>query len=147
MIDIIIPIVLIVIGIVIVLLRNKMKPNSTKTVTATPDKKSESAPVIKTRSIPLEELVIPGNFPSELVFYFGSQTGTAEKFCGYLQEEANKIGISQTKVIDFEEFKPDVFAQHELVIICVSTHYEGDPCDNTKKFYKWLKEQRRIKET
>lgn len=27
------------------------------------------------------------------------------------------------------------------MIICVATHYEGDPCDNTKKFYKWLKEQ------
>jgi NADPH-ferrihemoprotein reductase len=21
----------------------------------------------------------------------------------------------------------------------VATHYEGDPCDNTKKFFKWLK--------
>ncbi len=27
----------------------------------------------------------------------------------------------------------------------MSTHYEGDPCDNTKKFYKWMREQRKIK--
>ncbi|MFS8160148.1 MAG: flavodoxin domain-containing protein [Candidatus Roizmanbacteria bacterium] len=25
-------------------------------------------------------------------------------------------------------------------MLCVSTHYEGDPCDNSKKFYKWFKE-------
>ena len=24
--------------------------------------------------------------------------------------------------------------------MCISTHYEGDPCDNTKKFYKWIRE-------
>ena len=29
----------------------------------------------------LTNLEVPGNIP-EIVFYFGSQTGTAEKFCG-----------------------------------------------------------------
>ena len=43
--------------------------------------------------------------------------------------------------MDFEDFNPEVFVKHELVIICMATHYEGDPCDNTKKFYKWFKEQ------
>ncbi len=28
-------------------------------------------------------------------------------------------------------------------MICVATHYEGDPCDNTKKAYKWLREERK----
>ena len=29
------------------------------------------------------------------------------------------------------------------MIVCAATHYEGDPCDNTKKFFKWLREQRK----
>lgn len=39
-----------------------------------------------------------------------------------------------------------MFTKHSVIIICAATHYEGDPCDNTKKFYKWLKEQRKTKD-
>lgn len=28
-----------------------------------------------------------------------------------------------------------------MAIIIVATHYEGDPCDNTRNFHKWLKKQ------
>lgn len=49
-------------------------------------------------------------------------------------------------MIDFEDFTPETFSKHPLVIICVATHYEGDPCDNSKKFYKWFKEQHKGKE-
>lgn len=34
-----------------------------------------------------DDLVVPGNFP-ELTIYFGSQTGTAEKFANQLDQEA-----------------------------------------------------------
>lgn len=81
---------------------------------------------------------IPGNFP-ELVFYFGSQTGTAEKFANQLNEEAYYVGVEHSKVIDFNNFKPEKFISSKLVVIVVATHYEGDPCDNTKAFFKWLK--------
>lgn len=47
------------------------------------------------------------------------------------------------RVLDFEEFKDDVFAKHPLVVVCAATHYEGDPCDNTKKFYRWLRDARK----
>ena len=46
-------------------------------------------------------------------------------------------------MLDFEEFKDDVFAKHPLVVVCAATHYEGDPCDNTKKFYRWLRDARK----
>src|ERR1700733_13124422 len=49
--------------------------------------------------------------------------------------------------MDFEDFKPEVFCKHELAIICAATHYEGDPCDNTKKFFKWVRENVKTKET
>jgi len=42
-------------------------------------------------------------------------------------------------VIDFNDFKEETFPEEELVICVVATHYEGDPCDNTKKFFKWIK--------
>lgn len=28
----------------------------------------------------------------------------------------------------------------------MATHYEGDPCDNSKKVYKWLRDTRKIKD-
>lgn len=33
------------------------------------------------------------------------------------------------------------------MVTCMATHYEGDPCDNTKKFFKWMKKCVREKET
>ena len=97
--------------------------------------------------MPLEELKVPDSFPNEVAFYFCSQTGTAEKFCQGLEQELNSILGTSThrslKIYDFEDFKEDVFTKHPLTIVCASTHYEGDPCDNTKKFYRWLKEVRK----
>lgn len=46
-----------------------------------------------------------------------------------------------SKVIDFEDFDEEVFLKHKLIVIMVATHYEGDPCDNTKKAFKWLREK------
>lgn len=39
-----------------------------------------------------------------------------------------------------------MFTKHQLVIACISTHYEGDPCDNTKKIYKWVRDQKKQKD-
>lgn len=55
------------------------------------------------------------------------------------------MGIENSKVIDFNNFKEDEFVQHKLVVVCVATHYEGDPCDNTKNFFKWIKKLKRDK--
>ena len=93
---------------------------------------------LRERQKKLEQLTVPGNFP-ELTFYFGSQTGTAEKFAKSLDEEATYMGVDVSTVIDFNNFKPEEFVQHKLVVVVVATHYEGDPCDNTKAFFKWFK--------
>ena len=66
----------------------------------------------------VEKLNVPENFPQEIVFYFGTQTGTAEKFCGTLEQEIqqffNKDPSNQrvARVIDCEEFTPESFAKH-----------------------------------
>lgn len=88
--------------------------------------------------------MVPGNFP-EVVVYFGSQTGTAEKFANELSSDADTLDIENCRVVDFNSFNPEEFVKHKLVIVCIATHYEGDPPDNTKKFYKWLKEIKRDK--
>jgi len=49
--------------------------------------------------------------------------------------------VENARVIDLEDFTEDTFIKHPLIMFCVATHYEGDPCDNTKKFYKWFKDQ------
>ena len=48
--------------------------------------------------------------------------------------------FESVEVINFEDFTTD-FGQNKdvLTIICVATHYEGEPCDNTVKFHKHIK--------
>ena len=45
-------------------------------------------------------------------------------------------------MVNFEDFDENSFGKNkdELNIVCVATHYEGEPCDNTAKFYKWVKD-------
>ena len=33
----------------------------------------------------------------------------------------------------------------ELTLVCVATHYEGEPTDNTAEFYRWTQELKREK--
>ena len=108
------------------------------------EKKKEADAAASNRAEQLSKLKVPGNLPP-VHFYFGSQTGTAEKFATVLDEEANMLGIEDSKVIDFNNFSEDTFAEQALVIVCVSTHYEGDPCDNTRNFFKWIKKTIREK--
>ncbi len=86
-------VLLVFVGLAFILMKKDAKPvlkgssdqtSGTKTGSQTDlDKANE-------KSVPLESLVAPSNFP-EVVFYFGSQTGTAEKFATVLDEEANKL--------------------------------------------------------
>lgn len=101
------------------------------------------------RSEKLKHLRLPSNFPSVANFYFGSQSGTAEKFCQQLEEEAQQLFVfDKTQVLSFEDTDYSKFGKSadEMTIICVATHYEGDPCDNTAEFYKWIKELKRNNE-
>ena len=40
-----------------------------------------------------------------------------------------------------EKFKAEQFSSHKLILVCVATHYEGDPTDNAKNFHKWIKDE------
>lgn len=45
-------------------------------------------------------------------------------------------------VVNLEDFSADEFGKRadELSIFCVATHYEGEPCDNTAKFYDFIRQ-------
>ena len=87
-------------------------------------------------------MVCPANFPQDVPIYYGSQTGTAEKFAQTLDEEAHTLGIN-SRVVDLDKFDAEEFAKHKFAIFVLATHYTGEPTDNSKAFYKWIKQSAR----
>lgn len=51
------------------------------------------------------------------------------------------MGVPKLEIVDFNNFNEETFLKHKMAIVVVATHYEGDPCDNTRNFHKWLKKQ------
>lgn len=94
----------------------------------------------------VSNLEVPENFPQEIEIYFGSQTGTAEKFARVLEEEVSDLGVIP-KVVDMEDFDKEEFKNVELAIIVAATHGEGDPTDNALRMHTWIKKSAKAKET
>ena len=57
----------------------------------------------------LATLQLPGSFPEHIQFYFGSQTGTAEKMCNILADEAETLRVEKPEVVDFNKFNEEEF--------------------------------------
>lgn len=93
----------------------------------------------------VSNLTIPNNFPQEIEIYFGSQTGTAEKFARVIEEEATELGVV-AHVIDMEDFDKEEFKNTELAVIVAATHGEGDPTDNALRMHTWVKKNAKAKE-
>lgn len=72
--------------------------------------------------------------------YFGSQTGTADRFANQLLDEAADHNLSAA-VVDLEDFEPEVFVRHPAVILVTATYGEGEPTDNAMEFFKWLQDK------
>jgi len=82
----------------------------------------------------------------EINIYFGSQTGTAEKYSQILKEECRKyLGII-CNVVDMEDFDVEEFKQTDLNILVVATHGEGEPTDNALRVHAWIKKSRKANE-
>jgi NADPH-ferrihemoprotein reductase len=85
----------------------------------------------------MEASEVPIAADAEVFIYLGSQTGTAEGFAHELGEQAKGRGVV-AKIIDLEDFSPETFSAHRLIVLIVSTTGDGDPTDNAVEFYKWV---------
>jgi len=80
-------------------------------------------------------------------FYFGTQTGTAERFAQQLTEECVKrYGPKQVsaRAVDCEdvrgEYCEEVLSSEQCAIFLQSTYGDGDPSDGSAEFCRWLDE-------
>ena len=104
-----------------------------------------AAKVVNVTKGDVSNLVVPSNFPEKIDIYFGSQTGTAEKFAKVLDEEAADLGVN-ARVVDMEDFDKEELAKTELAIFVAATHGEGDPTDNALRMHTWLKKSAKGKQ-
>ena len=81
-----------------------------------------------------------------IVFFYGSQTGTAEEFATRLAKSAPKYGMKgfaydTEEVTDWDllnSISPQV--ERGFAVFCMATYGEGDPTDNAIEFHNWLKD-------
>ncbi|MES1955438.1 assimilatory sulfite reductase (NADPH) flavoprotein subunit [Salinisphaera hydrothermalis] len=72
-----------------------------------------------------------------LTVLYGSQTGNAEDVAEQLVAAAEAAGLS-AKAIDMLDYKPRDLKKEQNLIICVSTHGEGDPPDNAEELHEFI---------
>ena len=82
-----------------------------------------------------------------ITFYYGTQTGTAERYANTLVEDAQKrYGSKQVfaRAIDCEDVTPDfceeVLSSETCAVFLQSTYGDGDPTDGSADFCRWLEE-------
>jgi NADPH-ferrihemoprotein reductase len=82
---------------------------------------------------------------ADIVVFWGSQSGTAERFAGRLAKEIKQRYGKTTLVADMSDFESDSVAripESKLAIFIMSTFGEGDPSDNVHDFWSWVESKR-----
>ncbi|KAF2176580.1 cytochrome P450 reductase 2 [Zopfia rhizophila CBS 207.26] len=78
----------------------------------------------------------------KLVVFWGSQSGTAERFAEQLGRECSaRFGLNSL-VADLSDYDVETVAlipQSRFAIFILSTYGEGDPSDNAAGFWDWIK--------
>jgi NADPH-ferrihemoprotein reductase len=77
--------------------------------------------------------------PKMLILY-GSQTGTAEEYANTLAEEASRSFGFNAVPVDMVDYDPEELAEEKLVVFLIATYGEGEPTDNARDFYDWLRD-------
>ncbi|MES1946661.1 sulfite reductase (NADPH) flavoprotein subunit alpha [Salinisphaera sp. C84B14] len=78
-----------------------------------------------------------GDASEPLTILYGSQTGNAEDIAETLRERAEAAGLNAT-AYDMLDYKPKDLKKEKNVIVCVSTHGEGDPPDNAEELHAFI---------
>ena len=68
----------------------------------------------------------------QLHIYYGSQSGMAYKFSVELKKNL-PFSVEVHSLEDYE-----TIPLNKMNLFLVATHYEGNPTDNTEKFYQFL---------
>ncbi|WP_423823193.1 assimilatory sulfite reductase (NADPH) flavoprotein subunit [Salinisphaera sp. SPP-AMP-43] len=72
-----------------------------------------------------------------LTVLYGSQTGNAEDIAEQLVARAEAQGLT-ARAIDMLDYKPRDLKKEQNLVICVSTHGEGDPPDNAEELHEFV---------
>eukprot|EP00371_Babesia_bovis_P000236 XP_001608883.1 flavodoxin and oxidoreductase NAD-binding domain containing protein [Babesia bovis T2Bo] len=77
----------------------------------------------------------------KIVVYYGSQTGTAERFAKTLAHRlADWNSIFQRSSVNLEEFdEHDLLRPNTIAIFLIATHDDGHFPDNAERFVRWLR--------
>ncbi|KAM0719132.1 hypothetical protein Q7P37_005037 [Cladosporium fusiforme] len=82
---------------------------------------------------------------ADIVIFWGSQSGTAERFAGRLAKEVKQRFGKVALVADMSDYEPDSvarIAESKVAFFIMSTFGEGDPSDNVHDFWSWIESKR-----
>jgi NADPH-ferrihemoprotein reductase len=83
----------------------------------------------------------------EIVVFWGSQLGTAERFAHRLAKECrSRLGVSSIAVdiFDYDPESISTIPNSKLAVFIISTYGDGDPSDNASNFLGWLEGNKAI---
>jgi NADPH-ferrihemoprotein reductase len=90
---------------------------------------------VKERSSSFDVSKFPGG---KICIFFGSQTGTAEGYAKIMMDKGRGHGFD-AELYDLETFEPEAMKESKVAIFIMSTYGEGEPTDNSHKFYNWIR--------
>ncbi|ORX93384.1 NADPH cytochrome P450 oxidoreductase isoenzyme 1 [Basidiobolus meristosporus CBS 931.73] len=100
--------------------------------------------VSSTRKHPENFAKIMSELDKNAIFFFGSQTGTAEDFANRLMKEGEKRYGLRCMIADFDDYDFTVLDQlpsNKIAFFTVATYGEGEPSDNASKFFDFINQE------